>query len=69
MKIFKVILRVKHLATGRRHELTFAVTTGTADDAVGRVLGEYDLSGCEVENTVTGEQGEEVYFLEDKPLD
>jgi len=69
MKIFKVILRVKHLATGKRHELVFAVTTGTADDAVEKVIGEYDLSGCEVENTVTGEQGEEVYFLEDKPLD
>ena len=69
MKIFKVILRVKHKATERRHELTFAVTTETPDDAVEKVLAEYDLEGCEVENTVTGEQGEEVYFLEDKPLD
>jgi hypothetical protein len=69
VKIFKVILRVKHKATGKLYELIFAVTTETVDDAVERVMAEYDLEGCEVENTVTGEQGEEVYFLESKLLD
>ena len=69
MKLYRVILEVRHKQTGLRHELAFVVPCDTAGNAARKVLELYDLSGVELEHMTTMPlPGDEIFLFSSREL-
>jgi hypothetical protein len=69
MKLYRVILEVRHKQTGERRELAFVVPCDTAGNAARKVPKFYDLSDVELEHTTTMPlPGDEIFLFSSRIL-